>query len=204
MGILLEQLRPSRAETKFPKEKVMKKFLYSSLFICLLFFGLGTACTNILNPKNVIPTATIVSTATNERLAEEYIVAFERWQSHDIKDYEITLDVFSSVLAPACQMKSTLKVEDDTLVHVVELITPEPYQLPNSETILNPECSEYDRYRITSLFDLVGTILGGEYMLGRHIQDARFNLEYGYITYLYIVGGNSVLEIKTSDFSFEP
>jgi hypothetical protein len=178
----------------------MKTVLCSLFLIWLSLLGFGVACTSTTDSANLAP---IVTTSSFEKsVKEEYLEALERWQTHQITGYEITVDVFSSFLSPACHMQATLVVQDDILVDVREITIPKANQLPDGKLISNPQCSEYERYRITSTLNLVDTFFHKK-PSGEHIHDVRFDSEYGYITYLSIIGGESTLEINTSNFTLK-
>lgn len=176
----------------------MKITLCSLFLICLSLLGFVVACTSTTNSTNLTPIP--ITSSFEKSIREEYLEALERWQTHQITGYEITVDVFSSFLAPACHMQATLVVQDNILVAVKEITTPEANQLPDGELISNPQCSEYGRYRITSILNLVDTFINKK-PSGEYIHDLRFNSEYGYVTHLSIMGGESILEVNTSDFT---
>ena len=159
-------------------------------FLCLLI--LGTACTAFFQPS---VQATATPTASYQEI---FLESLGLWQSNRIPDYQITVDVFSSYAAPACRMKAVLTVRNNKLIHRDELLTPEPIELPNGQSLLNPDCSEYERYLVTTQFEFVDSLLRNQ----EHIQIYKLNFDptYGYITHLVIIGGEAVKDITYSDF----
>ena len=123
---------------------------------------------------------------------------------HRIISYEITVEVISSVLPPTCHAQAILVVKDNTLVDVRKIRTPEANHLPDGKLMLNPQCEEYERYLVTSMFDLVDKLQHNKQPSGIHISAVKFNPEYGYVTYLRVFGGESVLEVTTTNFSALP
>jgi hypothetical protein len=171
----------------------MKKVLYFTLGVCLLLLGFGAACTNVIDLPTITPTLSLEK-STEER----YEQALEQWHAQQIMDYEITVDVYASFLPPACHTRATLVVKDDTLVDVIEISTPEPIQLPDGQFLSNPQCADYERYRITSIFDTIGDLL--LHAEGKYIRELKFDPDHGYVTYLNIAGGESILDVTISEF----
>lgn len=187
----------------------MKKNLLSLLLIYLLIGGFGAACSDTFDSVNITPAATNYSAPTvattlektKEFIEEEYVSAIERWQVHQLTSYEITVEVFSSLLAPSCQMQATLIVEDNALIGVREIATPEVFQLPGGKLVSNPECSEYERYLIPNMFNLVDALLHKRQAAGEAIRQIEFDSQYGYISYLnFTSGGESTTKVTTTNF----
>src|SRR5258707_562601 len=165
-------------------------FSFNFLLILLI-----TACsTNNSSPQNILSSPTWVATQDAQN---EYSKALKRWQSHNISNYEITVDIFSSMLAPPCFMKGIITVQNNTTVTVREIETPMPIQMSNGNVIYNPECHDYGNYLVTKQFEVVENLLTGQLP---YRWSVKFDAEYGYITELtYTTSGESAKRVIYSN-----
>lgn len=164
----------------------------------ITFILITTACaTSNSSHQDTQPSPTWVAT---QNAQQEYSEALKRWQSHNISNYQITIDVFSSMLAPPCSVKGTLTVRENNLVATSEIATPMPIQMPDGSVMYNPECHVYENYLVMKQFEIVEKLLAGQ--LPYH-WNVKFDEEYGYVTELtYAAGGESLKTVKY--FDFEP
>ena len=166
--------------------KLFYRFLYPVvLFLCI-------SCSTENNP----PVLTTTGTQENS-LIDKYTRAVQQWQARQIDDYEITVNMYSSYLSPPCQMRVTLVVEDNHIVNIEIISTPEAVKLPDDQLLTNPICVDYDEYRISSTFESLDILLHSDQ---DRVDEIRFVPEYGYITCLRTSFGESMEEIKISNF----
>ena len=172
----------------------MKKLL----MIVFLWFLMITAC-QANHEISISPTWVATQNAQ-----DEYSKALNRWQSHQISNYEITVEIFSSVAAPPCSTKVILNVQDHNLIAMTELETPMPIQLPDKSLIYNPECHEYENYLVDIQFEEVKKLLMGKLSNGTLSVNwkVKFDTEYGYISELLygVTGSESIRVVSYSNF----
>jgi len=171
----------------------MKRFLWF-LVVVLLWLS-GSSCSVVPLTQNARPDASLTSTQPIEK---KYSDALKKWQDHQIPHYEITVQVFSSLLPPPCQTKAVLFVEDNKLIAVTEIEPPVPLQAPNGKLLYNPECSDYERYLMARQFELLDKLIKGE--LPERLYEVSFNADYGYIAHLVFGTGETMKDIRFSDF----
>ena len=164
----------------------------------IVFILIITACTTIdLSHQDAQSSPTWIAT---QNAQEEYSKALKRWQSHNISNYQITVDIFSSIAAPPCFIKGILTVQENQLVATTEIETPMPIQMSDGNVIYNPECHVYENYSVAKQFEVVEKLLTGQLP---YKWSVKFDGEYGYVTELtYIAGGESAKTVKY--FDFEP
>lgn len=160
-----------------------------------LLLVMSTSCSLVYTPNFIEATSTSASTS----IRSSYNQAREQWKSKSIANYNITVDVSSSLLPPPCQMSATLIVIDNRLISAHELVTPIPLELPDNQLIQNPECSDYERYTIANQYDFVKEIL--ENNLPYEILSLEFDPDYGYISHLVIATGEAYKEASFTDFN---
>jgi len=168
------------------------KLIYRIIFFVGLLLLFCIACSTEDTP----PILTTISTQENS-LIDRYTHAIQQWQARQIDDYEITVNMYSSLLTPPCHMRVTLVVEDNVIKNVTVISTPEAVKLSDGQLLTNPICVDYDKYRITSTFELLDLLLHSNQ---DRVDEVRFDPEYGYITYLRTSIGETMQEIKISDF----
>ncbi len=169
------------------------KINISVLSLGALFLVISSSCSTASVPEGVIQT----STSPSDSVRSSYNQAREKWESIGITDYNITVDVFSSLLPPPCQMSAILIINDNKLLSVQELVTPAPVQLPD-RIILDPECSDYEAYTINNQLDFVENIV--ENKLPYEIVALDFNQNYGYVTHLAVKKSEAYKEVWFKDF----
>lgn len=160
------------------------------VIVTLWLLAIHACNTGQVNNQNTLASPTWVATQDAQ---DEYLKALNRWQSRHISNYEITVEIFSSVLAPPCSAKVTLKVQNNKLSTMTELETPMPIQLPDKSVIYNPECHDYENYLMEKQFEVVENLLTGKLSKeNRNVNwNVKFDAEYGYITELvYVVLGS--------------
>ncbi|MBK9008615.1 MAG: hypothetical protein IPM31_16690 [Anaerolineae bacterium] len=172
----------------------MKIKIFTSI-LATLFLVINSSC------SAVYPTTTITKTSTSpDSIRDSYNDAREKWNTGGVVNYNITVDVFSSILPPPCQMIATLVVMDNKLFSIQELVTPVTIELPENQSIQNPECSDYERYTISNQFEFVEDIL--ENSLSYEISSIEFDSDYGYISHLVITTkGEAYKEVLFTDFN---
>lgn len=173
------------------------KFFISNLFIFHVFiFLIGTTSCTSLGTRGEgeegLPQLETPSKITLEQ-------ALNKWEEHEIYNYEITVDMFASSLPPPCSMKATLVVEENELIAIREIATPVPVGLTDGELIFNQLCYEYERFIVLERFIRLENILSREPKPPS--WDVQFNEEYGYIEELNIYyGGEAMERVVYSDF----
>ena len=171
----------------------------TSIHVCAVLLILLTSACVMVNSSDqeVQPSSTWVAT---QNAQDEFSKALERWRSHDISTYEISVNIFSSFVAPPCFMKGIITVQDNKLLTVTEIETPMPIQMPDGKVIYNPECHEYENYLVTEQFEVVERLLTGKLPYNWNV---KFDPEYGYVSRLsYAGGGESAKDV--SYFNFKP
>jgi hypothetical protein len=165
--------------------------------LAVLLVALLTFCVSCDNPS-VSTHPPISLTATLASTQGKFVQALNIWESHHIADYQVTVDVFSSYAAPACETKAVLSVRNGILDNVKAIVTPQPAILPNGQTIFNPDCADYSKYVIDTQFKSIGGLLQSPFHTEVYLFE--FNEEYGYMTHLVVVGGESTRDVRYSDF----
>ena len=162
----------------------------------IAFILITMACAAInSSDQDTQPFPTWIATQNGQ---EEYSKALKQWQSHNFSNYQITIDVFSSMLAPPCSVKATLTVRENNLIATSEVVTPFPIQMPDGSVMYNPECHDYENYLMPNQFEIVEKLLTGQIPFGWNV---KFDQEYGYITELtYANDGESLKSVKYFDF----
>ena len=164
--------------------------------ICLGFSMITACATSDPTRQETQSAPTWVVTQNAE---DEYSKALERWESHKVSSYEITVNIFSSFLSPPCLAKATLTVRQNKLMEIHETETPIPIQIPDGNILYNPECHDYENYLVTKQFEIIKKLLTGElpYKWG-----ASFDSEYGYIQELtFATDGESMKSVSYFNFS---
>jgi hypothetical protein len=172
----------------------MKKSVHT-LVIITAWLLLTTACSSKQIIKIYI-SASPTWVATQDA-QQEYSKALERWHSHHLSNYEIIVNIYSSISTP-CSAKATLKVQNNRLLTVTELETPIPIPLPDKSVIFNPECHNYENYLIEKQFEVVEDLLTGKFSNENWNVNwnVKFDAEYGYITELaYVVTGSEATRV---------
>jgi hypothetical protein len=145
-----------------------------------------------------ILTATPISV---QHVQQEYTKALQRWENKKVVDYEITVDVSSSFIAPPCFIKTVLVVRNNKLSSVNELKTAMPVYSRDKTLLYNPECYNYEQYTISAQFELLDKILKGELNSYSKLVDVSFDPDYGYITRILFGSEETVKDIVSSDFN---
>ena len=166
--------------------------------IACAFIGIlsiASCTTSSSSLQEVQPSPTWIA---SPEIQKTYIDARDRWQSLNVSNYAITVDVFSSRLAPPYSAKVTITVQDNKLVATHEIETPMPVQLLDGRVVYNPECHEYEDFLVTKQFEVVEKLLAGELP---YQWNATFDAEYGFVTELNLfIGGESTTIVSYSDF----
>jgi hypothetical protein len=173
----------------------MRHFYLISVTILVVLALSDSACTQGSPKTGVYVSTTPVAT---EFVQEEYGKAQKRWQEHNIVSYNITVEVFSSLIPPPCNSKASINVRDNKLVNVIMTETPIPLQAPDGVLIYNPECNEYDKYLPNRQFELLGKLIAGE--MTENLYQVSFNAEFGYIDHLVFGIGETMREATFSNF----
>jgi Family of unknown function (DUF6174) len=163
--------------------------------LAILFLVITSSCSTAYSSETVPKT----STSSPDSIQGSYNQARDKWKGKKIVNYDITVDVFSSLLPPPCQMRTVLQVRDGKLFSVQELVTPVPIQSSENQLVRNPECSDYERYLVVNEFEFVEAILDNR--LPYKITTIEFDPDYGYISHLTIEKGEAYKEILFTDFN---
>ena len=174
----------------------MKK-LVCTLVIATLWFLAITACkSNQANNQDALASPTWVTT---QDVQGEYSNAVNRWQSHHVSNYEITVNISSSVLPPPCSSKVILHVQGNSLFAFAEIETPMPIQSSDGSEINNPECHDYGNYMMEKQFEIIENLLAGK--LSYDKWSVKFDPTYGYITELiFVPRGEAIRMVNFSNF----
>jgi hypothetical protein len=169
-------------------------------FVCVFaiaFILITMSCAAInLFDRDTQPVPTWIVTQNGQA---EYSKALKQWRGHNISNYQITTDVFSSMLAPPCSVKATLTVRENNLIATSEIVTPIPIQMPDGSVMHNPECYVYENYLVANQFEFVEKLLTGQLPYSWNV---KFDQEYGNITELtYATDGESLKIMKYFDFA---
>jgi hypothetical protein len=129
----------------------------------------------------------------------QYSVARQNWQSRSVANYQITVQVFSSILAPPCSSEFVLVVEEGEKVNVLETATAEAIQIQDNK-MQNPQCANYERYTVSAMLNEIALLLDEPKV--SQVIEVSFDQEYGYIESFHIHYENSeaVKDVVYSDF----
>ncbi len=170
------------------------KLPYYGIAIIFIVFSVILACSRVVATSQQSVSATWVPT---EHAQGEYVLALNRWNAYHINNYQITVQVFSSLLPPPCSSRFALGVADSRLISVIEIETPQPIELKDHTIVYNPGCHEYARFTPSALFEVIQEIFDGkiQYTSWR----AKFDAKYGYISELVLLYGESEKDIFSTD-----
>lgn len=171
-----------------------KRYFYGLILLLIALLASGAGCNNPRVSSRQSLTLTPASESNQGKLSEALTI----WESRHITDYQITVDIFSSYLAPPCQTQAVLYVKSGNLDGVKMIATPPPVQLPNGRSILNPECSDYSRYVVDTQFKFLSELLQSQFQ--GEVYRFEYDPKYGYITHLVVIGGESTRDVRYSDF----